>query len=128
MKRKKEIYFVIPSMCGGGAEKDAYMLLKYIDRKKFNIKLIVFNKTGTYLSSIPSDIEIIDLNKKSKWSIFKLIFKLRSIVKKQKPDILFSFINYANVITVLATLFLKHRFKIILNESNYPKGYLPDFP
>ena len=124
-ENKKSIYFVISAMGGGGAEKVLSLILNYLDREKFSPRLILFKKEGEYLGSIPSDVEITNLNKKSKWDFLKLLFRLRQIIKKENPDIIISFMHYTNIITVLSNLALKNRPKVIISERNYHRMYLP---
>jgi glycosyltransferase involved in cell wall biosynthesis len=125
-KRKtKKVFFVIPSLAGGGAEKVITILLKHLNRDKFSLKLMLFNKIGEHLKAVPNDVEIIDLNKRTRWDFFKLIFKLRAIVKEEKPDILFSTLVYANIVTVLSGLFLQKRPRIVIREANNYKMYFP---
>lgn len=45
-KDVKRIVFFIESFSGGGAERVLYTVLKYIDRKRFNITVLVMSDTG----------------------------------------------------------------------------------
>lgn len=125
MRRKKRVYFVSPDMTGGGAEKVIILLLNHLDKSRFVLKLILFNKVGVNLEDIPADIEIVDLKKRNRWDLFRLIFGLRKLIKEQEPDILFSFLHYGNIIAVLSGLFLRTQCKIIIGEQNYHRRYLP---
>jgi len=120
--RKKKILLVIPSLAGGGAEM--IMILKYLDYDIFLPILVVFNNIGEYCGEIPSSVPIVELNKRNKLDFFKLIFKLRALIKKEKPDILFSMLNYANFIAVIATFFLRLKPKIVLSERNDPNMHV----
>ncbi len=124
MSSRKKIYFVVPNMVGGGAERVASIILSWLDRQKFSITLVLFNKIGEYLNTIPHDVEIIDLNKRSQWDFIKLIFKLRRIIEKENPHILFSYLHYTNIIAVLSGLFLKNDTRIIISEHSYHRQYL----
>lgn len=48
MQAKKEIVFVIPGLAAGGAEKSLVNLLNTIDYSRYNVDLIVFNKSGIF--------------------------------------------------------------------------------
>lgn len=121
----KNIYFVIPSMSGGGAEKVLSTILKHIDRNRFRPALILFIKGGDYLKDLPADISVIDLGKKNRWDFLKIIFRLRQVIKKEKPDVLVSFLDYTNIIVVLSALFLRHKPGIVISEHSYHRMYLP---
>ena len=71
-QNKKNIYFVISGLGGGGSEKVLSMILARLDRQRFKPKLILFTKSGEYLDSIPSDIEIVGLGKRTRWDFLKI--------------------------------------------------------
>ena len=71
VKNCKKILFVIPSFVGGGAEKVFLNILKYLDREKFIPYLVIFSCKGEYLTMVPQDISIYDLNKKNRFDFFK---------------------------------------------------------
>ncbi len=48
LENKKDIYFVISGMHGGGAENVLSIILNHLNRKKFIPKLILFKKAGEY--------------------------------------------------------------------------------
>lgn len=57
---KKNLLFVIPSLCSGGAEKSLITLLSLIDSTKYNIDLFLFRKEGLFLPNVPDYVNIID--------------------------------------------------------------------
>ncbi|MDD5634183.1 MAG: glycosyltransferase [Candidatus Omnitrophica bacterium] len=124
MKDRTKILFVILSMAGGGAERTAALLLNKIDRKKFLPKLVIFKKEGSYLEDVAGDVEVIDLKKRGRLDFFRLIFKLRSVMKSENPDAVFSLTDYPNIVMVLASMLVKKKFKTIISERNNHRGYL----
>lgn len=75
---KKDILFIIPSLCAGGGEKSLINLLEQIDYKRYNVDLFVLNKEGLFLDFVPREVNIIEN------SIDLEIFKLplhKSIIK-----------------------------------------------
>lgn len=48
-------------MEGGGAERVLATVLRHLDRKRFNITLLLIFKTGIFLDSIPEDVKVIGL-------------------------------------------------------------------
>jgi glycosyltransferase involved in cell wall biosynthesis len=99
---KISVLCVIPSMVGGGAEKVMLTLLENFDRTKFTPILVLFNAMGENIHLIPSDIELIDLKKQKSSDVFLLIYRLASIIKLRKPDVILSHLVYANFIAILA--------------------------
>lgn len=98
----KKILFVIPSLAEGGAEKVITMLLNHLNRQKFFLSLVLFERKGGFLGKVPPDVNIFDLKKKSRFSFLNLVFGLSKIVKEQKPSVVVSFLEYANLVTLLA--------------------------
>ncbi|MEN3014401.1 MAG: glycosyltransferase [Endomicrobiia bacterium] len=116
----RKIIFVIPSLSGGGAERVLVNILKYLDRSRFFSKVIVFEPKNDYEEDTPGDIEIICLNKKSRFDFFKLLLLLSKKLKEEKPDLVVSSLSYANYLTLLANRIFKLNFSIVITEQNYP--------
>lgn len=118
---RKKIIFVMPSLGGGGAERVCLNILKYINRERFITSVVLFEKKGVYLNQIPEDVAVYDLNKRNRFDFLKLIFKLTyRIYPIVKPDIVVSFLNYANFINILSkvvSFFVKP--SIVISERNY---------
>jgi glycosyltransferase involved in cell wall biosynthesis len=118
--KQRRIIFIISSLTGGGAEKVILNILKYLDRKKYNISLILFEYKGEYLRQIPSDVKVYDLRKKNRFSLFKIIFLLAyNIYPKLKPDIIVSFLEYTNILTIISRKFSWIKPAIVISERNY---------
>lgn len=49
---RKNVLFVIESLCGGGAEKVLTTLLKHLDKSKYNITLCTIINTGNYIDEV----------------------------------------------------------------------------
>ena len=83
----KTILFILPDLNQGGAERVITTLCNELDRSKFCPKLVLFKKEGYYLNHLKSDVEIIELNiSRIRYSIFKII----PLIKKLKPEIVFT--------------------------------------
>ncbi|NMA48151.1 MAG: glycosyltransferase [Tissierellia bacterium] len=107
---KKKILFVAPNMEPGGAESVLVKILNNIDRSRYDIGLVLIQKKGSLLSKISKEIRIIDL--KSSRSI-TAIFKLKRIISKESPHVVFSIIGQVNIIlAVLKFLFYRNIFFI----------------
>lgn len=120
MEHRKKILFVITSLAGGGAEKIFINILKYLDRGKFIPYLAVFSCKGEYLSTVPQDVNIYDLNKKNRFDFFKLIMRLAfRIYPKIKPDIVISFLLYTNIVVLIARKLSSLKPPTIISERNY---------
>lgn len=120
-----KILFIIPALGNGGAERTAQLLLNNINRKKFKVYLVVFKDFDKNSYLILEDIPVIVIKKRNRWDFFKLVLKISSLLKEIKPDIVVGFIDYANIISVLARKISGWNGKIVLTEHSNPQITLP---
>jgi glycosyltransferase involved in cell wall biosynthesis len=112
---KKRIFFFLPFMNGGGAERVVLTLLTHLDKTKFEPTLVLLKKEGRYLPLVPKDIKIIDLQvTQARYALFKIV----QLVKKEKPDIIFTTLAYLNLIIALIIPLFKNSVMFIARESN----------
>jgi len=115
---KKRILFFLPTLNGGGAERVSVNLMKQLDRKLFDIHLVLVEETGEYLELIPSDIKIHNLEgKKTLYSIFKL----RKIIKELQADIVYSTLYRSHIALFLSLIGVRKKPKTIMRMPNSPK-------
>lgn len=116
---KKRVFFIISSLAEGGAEKVISILLRHLSQKKFCCSLLLFEKRGNYLKEIPPDVGIYDLKKKNRFSFLKLVLKIAEIVKKEKPNVVIGFLEYTNLVCLLARkLVFQNQTKWVISERN----------
>lgn len=109
----KKIFFILPSLHGGGAEKITINLAREISKQGYFVEIILFEKKGIYLEEIEKEIKIFSLNaKKIRSSIIPLFIYL----KKNKPSVIISVMTNANIIALFLQFFLK--IKVIVTEHN----------
>ncbi len=128
MTKKIKILLIISSLRQGGAERVITYIASYLNKDKYEVSLILYEKKGPNLDDLPDDIRIYDLQKRSSLDLFKIIFQTRKIIKEVKPDVVLSFLFYTNIITSFAVLFLPGKLKTILSERSYPPEYLRSVP
>lgn len=58
---KKDILFIIPKLCIGGAEKSLISLLNIFDFSRYNANLLLFRKEGAFLENVPEEVCVSDL-------------------------------------------------------------------
>ncbi|MDM1551927.1 glycosyltransferase [Empedobacter falsenii] len=110
----KTILFILPDLNQGGAERVITTLCNELDRKKFCPKLVLFKKEGYYLNHLKDDVEIIELNvSRIRYSIFKII----PLIKKLKPEIVFTgWGEISAFLSLIISFFPKTKF--ITRETN----------
>jgi len=117
--RKKKVLCILPSMNGGGAERVMLLLLSGFDRKKYQPTLVLFEKKGALLRDVPQDIQVHCLEKMGRLDALFLPHRLASYVEEVQPDVILSFLWYANLINVLTARFWRHNVPVIISVHNF---------
>lgn len=121
------IFFYISTLEKGGAERVVSQLAKEFGKQDNNVTIITsFQGKNEY--EIPSYVRRINLLKEKDTSNkikrnLNLISKLRKIIKRDKPDLLISFMQEPNVRSIIATRGL--RTKSIISVRNDPRIEYP---
>ena len=55
---KKDVLFIIPTLCGGGAEKVLIDILRNFDYNRYNVMLALEFKDGVYVEDIPENVVV----------------------------------------------------------------------
>lgn len=114
MKKKREIFFLLPDMETGGAERIVLTLANNLPRSLFKPTIVLLRKEGGYLSWVRDDVEIIDLKVQR---IRNSLFPIMNLIRKRKPDVLFSGFGEVNAyLSLFIKLFPKTQF--IARETN----------
>jgi hypothetical protein len=58
----RNITFFLPSLEGGGAERNIVYLLEGLDRTQYHATLVLAKKKGVFLKYVPKDIRIWAVN------------------------------------------------------------------
>jgi len=123
-----KILFLIPDLNTGGAERVLVNILKHIDRRSFSPSLVLFNKQGKLLASVPGDVAIYPLKELQGkyWYGFQwlnLLLQFRKLIKRIEPDIVFSFMWYPNAVAVIARITMRTKFGLIVSERTSTSTY-----
>lgn len=91
---KKKLLFLIESLSGGGAEKVLSVLLKHIDKTKFDITLCTMIDTGVYAEEVRKYVKYISIlgNPQKKGLLGKILYKILYlfIYKILPPKLIYS--------------------------------------
>ncbi|MGY5351718.1 glycosyltransferase [Wenyingzhuangia sp. IMCC45533] len=111
--RVKRLFFILPDLNAGGAQRVVTFLSKNIAQNFFEVKLIIIgakNKTAF-------DLELVDVVYLGKSRLLKSIPTLISIFNKEKPDIVFSSIGNLNVVLGMLAIFY-NKINFIAREAS----------
>lgn len=112
---KRKIFLLLPSLSGGGAEKIMLLLLKNLNKELFDVKLVLQREEGEFLDKIESKKDLIVLNSQGKVEMFS---KLKTLLKKENPDVLLSSISRLNLLLAIIIPFMPKGIKYIAREAN----------
>src|SRR5690625_2126535 len=94
---KKKVLFFIYQMGAGGAARTLLNLLNHLDRQTFEPILVTLNFAGSYEKYLAEDIQFIKLSTNR---LRKSILPLAKIIRKEKPDLIFSTIPVYNTVAI----------------------------
>ena len=126
-KTQKRLILFMPSMDGGGVEKNLVIITNFLSKYIKNLVLITFD--DGFNNKFSKKIKIIYLKKKTdkKYSkyfkYFICLFFLSKEVLKNSDTSVISF--QANIYTIILSMFL--RFDLIIRSNASPSGYTKSF-
>lgn len=122
-KIPKKLVFFMPSMEGGGVEKNLIIIANYISKFIKDVKLITFDSNfNHHFSKKIKIINVITKTKKKHSKYFKYICCIYLLLKEyfsNKNLLVFTF--QANIYGIILAYFLK--FKIISRSNSSPTGW-----
>ena len=126
----KKVFFVLHYLAGGGTERVVVRILHSLDRTRFHPFLVLFEKKGVYLKELPRDVRIFDLDRYGSGGRFGWIYRFAKLIRKENPDVLFSFLWFVNMVTIVARILSRVRCRLIISErvsiSEAREGFLED--
>jgi glycosyltransferase involved in cell wall biosynthesis len=121
----KKLMIVIHSLSGGGAERVLINLLKGLDNGEFSTTLVLYENIFDY--PLPEGIELEILNIGASRNVFRLtagfllkIKALAGLMRRRRPDVIFSLLSSTNVTVLLAKLASLTRCRTVISEHTYP--------
>jgi glycosyltransferase involved in cell wall biosynthesis len=115
--RRRKILIVIPSLAIGGAERVTVDLMRSMDRSRFEMTIVLLTKAGEFLEQVPSDVRIVDLKRRNRFSSPRLVLRLALLLLQSRPDTILGVMTTANVFVVLAAMLTGFSGRIVLNEQ-----------
>ncbi|PEA20195.1 glycosyl transferase [Bacillus cereus] len=134
---KKHLLFVMPSLAAGGGEKSLVNLLSQIDYTLYNVDLYLFNKTGSFFSALPKEVNIVCFSKTYSLFTENLFFSMFGFLKYGQVKLAFNrfmffFKNRTIKDTSLAEQYtwkyLSESFGVLDKEYDVAIGYLEKSP
>lgn len=108
-----KIALYIPSMSGGGAERVMLALANGLVEKDIQVDLLLNKVDGPYLKYASRKVNIVNLNTSR---VLNSILPLSKYLRREKPDVILSAMNYVNIVAVMAQLISGSNTKVVLSE------------
>lgn len=118
MERKKVLFFIY-RLGGGGAARTILNIVNYLDRNKFEPMLVTLNYNYDYEQYVKDDVKFVKLKTKR---LRSAIIPLAKLIRKERPELLFSTIPNYNTVVILAKLLSCTKAKLIVREAAFLGG------
>ena len=114
----KRILFVIPTLGGGGAERNICHIVNHLSRSMFDIHLLIIKDADySYIHNLKNDIKVHHINHKGKARF--IIWKIIKLIKGINPEIVFVGVFMLNILLGLFIPFLR-KYKWVARETIVP--------
>ncbi|HKY63444.1 MAG TPA: glycosyltransferase [bacterium] len=117
--------FLLNNLHGGGAERVALNLAEGFRREGWAADLLLARKEGHYLNQVPAGLSVHAFNTRTPVGSF---FKLLGYLRRERPDVLFSFLPRENLVALLAKKWRRPATRFCVSEQNTPSEVLKISP
>lgn len=128
-----KLFVVIHSLRWGGSERVLVNLLNGLDRKRFSITLVLYEKVFDYAIPENINLKLLDIYTGRNFivlakSFILKIINLTKLIRQNKPDVIFSLLSTTNVTVILAKLLSRVNCRLIVSEHTHPSENLKNEP
>lgn len=109
------ICIITPSLECGGSERNVSILCNGINPENFRVSLIVINNSRPFYIIDNPGVKLIDLKLAH---VRQSLFRIRSFIRKNKPDIVLSASNHLNLLLAIFRWLFPSGIPIIARESS----------
>jgi glycosyltransferase involved in cell wall biosynthesis len=121
---KVHVLFFASRLGGGGAEMNLLRVMNHLDRRLFRVSLAVTRAAGSFESALAGDVSrhVLETGARDSSTVrmMRSVIPLRRLIREQRPDVICSMMEMANVVNVLACRGLRPRPKIVLGVQTPP--------
>ena len=115
---RHSLLVVSQSLEGGGAQRVITILLRHLDRKKFQPSLALFTPQGAFLDKIPPDVPVYDVGERSPYNVTRTAAGLRRVIRSARPSVVLSVMKHPNLITLALCRALFRAIPVVIAERN----------
>src|SRR3954470_6103394 len=109
-----KLMIVIRDLRFGGAQRQVLALTKGLRERGHAVTVVVFYP-DLYLAQDlrESGVELLSLDKRGRWDVPGSLFRLVSIIRKERPEIVHGYLDPANLLCSFAKPFFKGKAKLV---------------
>jgi glycosyltransferase involved in cell wall biosynthesis len=108
----KKIALFLPSLEGGGAERVFVQLANEFAARGVRVDLTLAAARGPYLQTLSAGVRVIDFQASG---VLRALPKLVGYVKRERPDVLMSGLDHANVVAILSRFLSGSRTRCVVS-------------
>lgn len=140
------IAFFLPALPAGGLEQVTLALARGLVARGYRVDLLLEERTGAYLERVPPDIEVIALDRRSRWSGYRRFLtgwpregfthlggtigvrprsiplhrldSLVSYIEQRRPDVMIAALERVPLLALWARRIARHRMGLIIAEHS----------
>lgn len=110
------IAFFIPGLNAGGAQKVMVNLANtLVDIQNRPVHMVLARPQGEFLSQLRPEVTVINLNTQR---AYRSVWALSRYLRKYRPYVLCSRLNYANVVALMSWLLARRPCRMVVGEAN----------
>lgn len=99
MSKPTHITLILPSLRGGGAERVASNLAKGFLARGIHVEMLLLQEKGAMFNQLDNAVQVTFYDRPR---VLRSLFDLRDYFVQNKPDVVISFLNQTNLVTLLA--------------------------
>lgn len=111
---KKKVFFILASLASGGSERVFWSVAQGFDKEKYEVAIVILNSNSICFSTDLDQVRVIELNT---LKASKSFFAVYNLLKKEKPDVVFSTSYHVNILVSMVARFIKS-IQFIARASN----------
>ncbi|MBD2866499.1 glycosyltransferase [Paenibacillus oceani] len=117
---QKSVLFIIHRLSYGGAEKNLTFVANELSRRGFKVQVFTYEDAVQHYPLDEDVVHLVEKNISTTRGIrrFVQIFQIKKVIKEHKPDVVVSFLNFPNLLSILATMFTST--PVIISERADP--------
>lgn len=95
-----KILFLVQTLNHGGMERQLIQLTKGLQGQGHSPIVLHFHPNGPFEKNFTTaGVPVLGLNKQGRWDVFRFLWNLATTVRKENPDIVYSFLAVPNILT-----------------------------